>query len=576
MPRPHQSDPLMAIRKIGIVSRTYQHMNRYRQILAVLFKYGFGDLVDRLKIGQYLEIGLQLISRREHVPPEKHSRAERVRMILEELGPTFVKLGQVASTRPDLIPAEFIDELEKLQDSVPPFPFEQVRQIVESELGGTIETRFADFTQQVLAAASIGQVHRARLHSGEDVVVKVQRPNIRRTIEVDLEIMFHIATLLEKHIEEAKLHRPTKVVEEFARVLEQELDYDIERAHLERFANQFLEDETVYVPAVHRDYSTHHVLTMEYVAGEVLGNRGGLSASEMCRPTIARRGAELMLKQIFVHGFFHADPHPGNIRVLPGNVICYLDFGMVGRLDRRMRENIADLVYGAGSRDAAKTTVALLRLAEHDEEVEADARMLERDVGDMIDVHVQTELGRLEIGRLLQQLVDLLNKHRLRIPADLVMMIKAMTTAEGVGVALDPQINMVELATPYVRKLKMERFSFRRLMGEFYDSGNEILQLMREIPGGARELLRLAKRGGLRMGVEHRGFEKMLDTYEHIANRIAFAIVVAALIIGSSLIVVSGIPPKWGEVPLIGLVGFLTAGVMGLLLLIAILRHGRM
>lgn len=566
----------MAIRKIGIVSRTYQHVNRYRQILTVLIKYGFGDLVDRLKIGQYLEIGLQLISRREPVTGEKLSRAERVRMILEELGPTFVKLGQVASTRPDLIPAEFIEELEKLQDSVPAFAFEQVREIVEAELGGKLEALFAHFESQALAAASIGQVHRARLPGGEDAVVKVQRPNIRRTIEVDLEIMFHIATLLEKHVEEAKLHRPTKVAEEFARVLEQELDYDVERAHLERFATQFLDDEIVYVPKVYRDYSTHRVLTMEYVGGETLGNRKELLASEASRSAIARRGAELMLKQIFQHGFFHGDPHPGNIRVLPGNVICYLDFGMMGRLDRRTRENIADLVYGAGSRDPAKTTAALLRLAERDEDLETDARVLERDVGALIDVHVQTELGRVDIGRLLQQLMELLNRHRLRIPADLVMMIKALTTAEGVGVALDPKINMVELATPYVRKLKMERFSPRRLVGELYDSGNEILQLMREIPGGARELLRLAKRGGLRMGVEHRGFEKMLDTYEHIANRIAFAIVVAALIIGSSLIVVSGIPPKWGEIPIVGLIGFITAGVMGLLLLVAILRHGRM
>ena len=566
----------MAIRKIGIVSRTYQHMNRYRQILTVLIKYGFGDVVDRLKIGQYLEIGLQMISRREHVPVEKHTRAERMRMILEELGPTFVKLGQVASTRPDLIPADFITELEKLQDSVPAFPFEQVREIAESELGGKLEDLFTEFSPQALAAASIGQVHRARLSGGEDVVVKVQRPNIRRKIEVDLEIMLHIATLLERHIEEARLHRPTKVVEEFARVLEQELDYEVERAHLERFAAQFLDDETVYVPKVYRDYTTHRVLTMEYIAGTVLAEQRTDAVMESNRRILARRGAELMLKQVFVHGFFHADPHPGNIRILPGNVICYLDFGMVGRLDRRARENIADLVYGAASRDAAKTTLALLRLAERDGDEETDARALERDAGELIDTHVHTELGRLDIGRLLQQLLDLLNKHRLRIPADLVMMIKALTTAEGVGVSLDPRINMVELATPYVRKLKLERFSPRRLMGELYDSGNEILQLMREIPGGARELLRLAKRGGLRMGVEHRGFEKMLDTYEHIANRIAFAIVVAALIIGSSLIVVSGIPPKWGEIPLIGLIGFITAGIMGFLLLAAILRHGRM
>ena len=566
----------MAIRKIGIVSRTYQHVNRYRQILTVLVKYGFDDLVDRLKIGQYLEIGLQMIARRDQAHIEKHTRAERVRMTLEELGPTFVKLGQIASTRPDLIPTEFIGELEKLRDAVPPFAFEQVREIVEEELRHPLSESFAEFSETSLAAASIGQVHRARLKDDEEVVVKVQRPNIRRTIEVDLEIMLHLATLLERHVEEAELHQPTKIVEEFARVMEQELDYGVELAHLERFANQFLDDDTVYVPKVYRDYSTGRVLTMEYIEGVNLTDLDGLAESGLDRRRIAGRGAELILKQIFVHGFFHADPHPGNIFVLPGDVICYLDFGMVGRLDRRSREDIADLVYGAAGRDAAKTTNALVRFAERDDDWEIDERALERDVGEMLDLHVVTELGRADMGRLLQQLFELLNKYRLRIPADLVMMLKALTTAEGVGVMLDPQLDMVAIATPYVRKLKLERFAPRRLVGELFESGNELLQLAREIPGGARELLRLAKRGNLRMGVEHRGFEKMLDTYEHVANRVAFAIVVAALIVGSSLIVVSDIPPKWGGIPLIGVVGFLAAGVMGLVLLVAIIRHGRM
>jgi ubiquinone biosynthesis protein len=566
----------MTIRKIGIVSRTYQHVNRYRQILTVLVKYGFDDLVDRLKIGQYLEIGLQMIARRDQAHIEKHTRAERVRMVLEELGPTFVKLGQIASTRPDLIPVEFINELEKLRDAVPPFPFAQVRRIVESELQRPLDDLFASFEQESLAAASIGQVHRARLPDGEEVVVKVQRPDIRHKIEVDLEIMLHLATLLERHVQEIQLHRPTKIVEEFGRVMDQELDYGIELAHLERFANQFLDDDSIYVPKGYRDYSTGRVLTMEYVSGVKLTDLEALAKSGLDRRRIATRGAELILKQVFVYGFFHADPHPGNLVVLPGDVVCYFDFGMMGRLDHRCREDVADLVYGAAARDASKTTTALLRLVEHDDEWDVEVRALERDVGVMLDLHVVTELGRVDMGRLLQQLLELLNRHRLRIPADLVMMLKALGTAEGVGVMLDPHVDMIAIATPYVRKLKLERFAPRRLLGELYESGNELLQLAREIPGGMRELLRLAKRGNLRIGLEHRGFEKMLGTYEHIANRIAFAIVVAALIVGSSLIVVSDIPPKWGEIPLIGVVGFIAAGVMGLVLLLAIIRHGRM
>jgi ubiquinone biosynthesis protein len=566
----------MAIRKIGIVSRTYQHVNRYRQILTVLVRYGFGDLVDRLKIGQYLEVGLQLVARHRREPTEKHTRAERVRMALEELGPTFIKFGQVASTRPDLVPAEFIAELEKLQDAVPPFPFEQLRQIVETELHKPLDAAFTQFDQTSLAAASIGQVHRGRLPDGEEVVVKVQRPNIRHTIEVDLEILLHLATLLERHVEEARLHRPTKIVEEFARVMEQELDYNAEAAHLERFANQFLNDDTVYVPKVYRDLSTSRVLTMEYVDGVNASDLRALAEHNLDRKRIATRGAELILKQVFVHGFFHADPHPGNVFVLPSDVICYLDFGMVGRLDRRTREDFADLIHGAAVRDPGKTTTALLRMTERDHDVELDVRALERDIAELIDLHVATELGRVDMGRLLQDMLQLVRRHRLRIPADLVTMLKAMVTVENLGVVLDPELDMVKAAAPYVRRLKMERFSPRRLLGDLYESGSDLLHLAREIPSGARELLRLTKRGGLRIGLEHRGFEKMLDTYEHTANRVSFAIVVAALVVGSSLIVVSDIPPKWGEIPVIGLVGFLVAGVMGLLLLIAILRHGRM
>jgi len=252
----------MFIRKIAVIGRTYRHLNRYRQILTILFKYGFGDLVDTLKIEQYLEIGLQMISRkrREHV--EKLTRAERVRMALEELGPTFVKLGQILSTRPDLIPVELIQEFSKLQDHVPPFPYAEVKHIIESELGAPLGDIFQHLEETPLAAASIGQVHRARLMNGEEVVIKVQRPGIHKTIDVDLEIMLHLASLMERHLEEAELHRPTKIVEEFAHTLERELDYTIETSHVERFAKQFMGDQNIYVPKVYREKTTKQVITM--------------------------------------------------------------------------------------------------------------------------------------------------------------------------------------------------------------------------------------------------------------------------------------------------------------------------
>jgi ubiquinone biosynthesis protein len=566
----------MTIRKIGLVSRTYRHVNRYRQTLTILFRYGFGGLIDRLKITQYLEIGLQFISRERRPQVETLSTPVRVRMMLEELGPTFVKLGQVLSTRPDALPPDFIDELSKLQQQVPPFSFELVRRTVESELGRPLDQVFAKFDEHSIAAASIGQVHRATLGNGDEVVVKVQRPNVRDTIEVDLEILLHLAMLAEKHIEDWRPYRPSRIVEEFGRVLERELDYTTEAAHLERFASQFADDETVYVPKVYREYTTPRVLTMEYVDLVPITDAATLADKGFDPKLIARRGVELTLKQLLVHGFFHADPHPGNVFVLPGNVICFLDFGMMGRLDRQGREDFVDLIYALAGRDPPQITSVLLRLTVHDDDYEPDGRRLESDVAEFVDIHITEALRDLRFGRLLHALLGLVHRHHLFIPPDLVTMLKAAATAERLVARLDPELNMVAAAEPYVRRLKLDRLRPGRVMREVFHSGSELFHLLREIPGGFRDLLRLAKRGALKINFEHRGLDKLIETHERVANRLSFAIVVAALIVGSSLVINSRLPPLIGDMPVIGLGGFLFAGAMGLVLLISILRHGRL
>ncbi len=566
----------MNIRRIGLATRTYRHINRYRQTLTVLARYGFGGLLDRLNIGQYLELGWRLVGRAPRPHVETLSIAERIRMVLEELGPTFVKLGQVLSTRPDLIPPELVNELAKLQQNVPPFPFEQVRRTVERELGRPLEELFEHFEPECIAAASIGQVHRATLRDGDEVVVKVQRPNIRQIVEVDLEILLHLATLAERHVEDLRAWRPSRIVEEFSRVLERELDYTVEAKHVERFARQFARDETIYVPKVFRSFTTRHVLTLEYVPVVPVTDPQRLAAAGLDAAELARRGTELTLKQLFVHGFFHADPHPGNVFALPGNVICLLDFGMMGRLERSGRESFADLVYAVAVRDPARATAALLRLTEHDEDLEPDTARIEKDLAEFIDLNIAPTLGELNFGRLLQELLALVARHRLSIPPDLVMMMKAAATAERLVTRLAPELDFIGAATPYVRRLRLARLRPRRLMHDIMESSGELWHLAREIPGGVRDLLRLAKRGRLRIGFEHRGLERLIDTHERVANRVSFAIVVAALIVGSSLIVHSKLPPTWHEIPVIGLAGYVAAGAMGFLLLVSILRHGRL
>ncbi len=564
----------MVIRRIGIIGRTYRHIQRYRQILTVLFKYGFGDLVDVLKIEQYIEIGLQMISRKRREKIERLSRAERLRMALEELGPTFIKMGQILSTRPDLLPVEFIRELAKLQDNVPPFEFDQAKKIIETELGAPLEDIFKDFDETPVASASLGQVHEARLAEDEEVVVKVQRPGIRKTIEVDMEIMLHLATLMERHLEGWDLHRPTKVVEEFARTLEKEMDYTAEASHMQTFAKHFEGEHTVYVPKVYRELTTDRVLTMEKIVGIKISRIDLLEKGGFDKEKIAARGADLIMTQIFVHGFFHADPHPGNIFILPDNVICYLDFGMMGRIGRQTREDFADLIMSVARQDESSAVNVLLKLTIWDDEPERG--LLERDVAEFMDQHFNRPLKELELGKLLHQLLDIASKHRMRLEPDLFLMIKALSTVEALGKDLDPDFDITSSATPFIRHIRLDRLHPGRIAGDMIDSGAEFVHLLKEIPGEIRKILKQTRQGRVKIEFEHRGLEPMLSTHDRISNRIAFAIVLAALIIGSSLIVLSGIPPKWHEIPIIGLAGFVIAGVMGFWLLISILRRGRM
>lgn len=565
---------MLSIRKIGIVGRTYRHLNRYREILSVLFKYGFGDIVETLKIEQYIEIGLQMISKKRRDQIEKLSRAERVRMGVEELGPTFIKLGQILSTRPDLIPLEYSRELSKLQDHVPAFSYEEVKTIIKEELGRLPEELFAHFESEPLAAASIGQVHRARLEDGEEVVVKVQRPGIRKTIEVDLEILLHLASLMERHVEEMVVQRPTRIVEEFARSLEKEIDYTIEAYHTERFSRQFMGEHTVYVPKVFKEFNSSRVLTIEYMDGIKVSNTDMLKQKGCDLHTIAVNGADLIMKQIFVHGFFHADPHPGNIFILPNNVICFLDFGMMGRIRQDEREDFTDFVTHLGGRNERKITESVLRLSLYD--VEPDREKLERDLMDLLEQQVFGHRNKLEMGKLFQKLIEMVSTHGLTIKPDLYLMMKSLGTIEGIAKMLEPTFDILKQAEPFVRQIQQDRMDPRRIAGDMLEIGTELIQLGREIPGEVRSILKQAREGRIKIEFGHSGLEPLINAHNRTTNRLVFAIVLAALTVGSSLVVLSGIPPKWHDIPLVGLAGFILAGVIGFSLLVSILRRRKM
>ena len=565
---------MLSIRKIGVIGRTYRHLNRYRQILAVFFRYGFGDLVDLLKIDQYIEIGLQMISRNRRERLEKLSRAERVRMALEELGPTYVKLGQVLSTRPDLIPVDFITELAKLQDEVPPFDNDQVDRIVISELGAEPEKIFASFERDPFASASIGQVHGATLTDGERVAVKIQRPGIKKIIEVDLEIMLHIATLMERHVEEIAFFRPVKIVEEFAKALEREIDYNFEAVNMERMAAQFLSDSTVYVPKVYRDLTTARILTAEFVDGIKISEVQLLDDAGMDRREITRRGSAILLRQIFDFGFFHGDPHPGNLFVLPGEMICLLDFGMVGTVDRQTREDFVDLVDAVVHRHEARTAQMLLKITHWDER--PAMRDFERAVADFMGRHLYRPLKEIQVGSLLHHLLELSADHRLVIPPDIFLMMKTLTAVEGVALALDPDFDIFAAAAPFIKRVKMDRYNPERLADDMARMGANFFEFMQQFPNEILEITRQIRQRKLTVHVQLESLKTWLETHDQISNRVSFAIIIAGLIVGSSIIVVSGVPPLFYGISLIGIIIFITGAVMGLWLLIAIIKKGRL
>lgn len=574
---------MVSISQLGAINRTYRHLARYQRILRILFKYGFDDLIDRLHIDQYLETGLQMINRKPRAQLDSHSRQERLRMALEELGPTFIKLGQLLSTRPDFIPPEYLSELAKLQDSVPPFSYEELQEIFQQECGQDPTYIFEFFDEQPLAAASIGQVHTARLSQDQlregrgasrDVVVKVQRPGIENTIAVDLEILAHIARLMEEHLEEVQGHRPSAIVREFARSLSREIDFGIELANIQRFTRQFKGNPIIHVPNVYPALSTERILVLERIEGIKASGIPFLKEQGYDLTLIAERGANLVMEQIFLHGFFHADPHPGNIFILPDNIICFIDFGQMGRLSLKDREDFADLVVNLVSGNEEKVATSVLKITLQQGELDRGALAL--DLADFMDRYLYLSLGELKAGKILQDLLELVSRHNLSLKPNLYLMLKALSTVEGVGLMLDSEIELITLARPFMKRIKFGRVSPGRLGRELGDTGLSYLSLLRDLPEEARSIISQLRRGKMKLEFEHRGLRSLERSLDRVSNRIAFAIVLAAQIIGSSLIVLSDIPPRWSGIPIIGLAGFVLAGVMGFGLLISIIRHGKM
>lgn len=552
----------------------YLHFGRYGEILSILVKYGFGDVISTLNIEKYLSLTKKIFLRSgENRIVKKVSRWERIRYALEELGPTFIKFGQFLSNRPDLVPRDLVPELEKLQDAVKSFSSADARRIIEEELKQPLSAIVKDFNDKPIASASIAQVHKAVLKDGTEVAMKVQRPNIRQSINTDIEILFHLVSLIEKRYDWGRALHLTQMMSEFESILRKELDFTIEASHIDRFRIDFKNDPYVYVPLLYDDYTTKRLLVTEFIHGVKVSNIEGITRLQLDTKEIAKNGTHIILRQIFDHGFFHADPHPGNILIKPDGKICFLDFGAVGIVPPTLRYHLSIILYGVVHKDSQRIVRTLMQLT--DDRIKNIER-LEYDVTEFIEEYSLALLRQIDIGVILRRFSNMIIAHDLKIVPGFYLLLKALIAIEGVGTKLNPDFCMTEYIEPYVKKLIRENPRLRHLPFDVYFTTMDMASLVKDLPFDLKDMMRLVKSGNLTIQFEHRGLEPMLTRNDQIVNRLVFALVLAALIIGSSVVVHSGVPPIVFGLPLIGIVGFVLAVLIGFSLLFSIVRHKKM
>lgn len=548
------------------LKRKFREVERGREVVNVLLKHGFGHFLERLDIQKIP------FKERISIPEKKIPVPVRVRKVLEELGPTFIKFGQIMSTRPDLISEEFILELEKLQDRVPPFPYEEAEIQIKKELGKDVGDIFASFEEEAFAAASIGQVHNAKLITGENVVVKIQRPNIEEVIEADIDILFSIAQLAEKHIIESRMYDPVGLVEEFAKSIRKELDYSIEGRNADRFANNFRDEPNVHIPRIYWGHTRKRILTMEKIEGtkisELRVEEYGKEARERISETIARA----YMQQILQDGFFHADPHPGNLFIMKNEVLAFTDFGIVGRFDDYMREKLANLFTAIIQKDTETVVDELLNIGIISENT--DITLFKEDIRDLVEEYYGTSLKQVESSQMVNGVVRVATRHHVRMPSNLALLLKTIAAMETLCRELNPDFNLTEQSKPYVEGLLMERYRPKRLMSRFMKGIVEFNEMMIEIPRLMTKTLRKLQRGEISIDIQHEGLHEVTSEVDAASNRISMSLIISALIMGSSVIMLTGQGPLMFGFPVIGIIGYVTAAVLGIFLIINILRTG--
>ncbi len=548
--------------KITSIPQIYRNINRWREILTVLSKYGLANWISFLGP----DFAKDLFKTHQGEAIARYRWEIRLRLAIQELGPTAIKLGQMLSTRPDLVGVSLAEELQNLQESVPADPPQVARKLIEQELGQPIDVLFDEFAEDAIASGSIGQVHVARLKTGEPVVLKVRHADIARKVAVDTDILSGLAQLVER-FPEFENYRPRAIAEEFQRTIRRELDFRRELRNMQQFSRDFAGDPTVHIPRPYPELSTAAVLSMERVEGIKLSDTAGLKAAGIDLEEVARRGAHLYLEMIFGNNFYHADPHPGNVVLMAGGVIGLLDFGMVGRLDERLQEDIEEMVMAVASLDAQHLTSIIVRVGAVPTEL--DRAALSVDVADFISYYGNQSLEDFDLSGALREMIEIIRRYHISLPARITMLIKTLVSLEGTSRLLNPRFSLLDAIRPYRTKMFLRRLSPRRKIRKLRRFYAEIGHLVEVLPQGFMDIVGQVQSGKFDVHLDHRGLEPSV-------NRLVLGMLASALFLGSSVLLRTALPPAIGGVSLPGVAGCLVSILLGWRLWRAINKSGRL
>ncbi|MBI3061590.1 MAG: AarF/ABC1/UbiB kinase family protein [Deltaproteobacteria bacterium] len=557
------------------IRRTYRNLGRFRDIVNVFLKHGLGQIIEWLEIEQFAPIRWWYKPLHKQLEREEAvNLPERLRIALEELGPTFIKFGQLLSTRPDIVPREYVKAFDLLLDQVPPFPSEQARRIIESELQAPIAELVAKFDDTPLAAASIAQVHRATLWSGEEVVFKVRRPGIQEVIKQDIDILHRVADLIERYVPDLAFLNARGLVEEFEQVIQEEMDFLREAENASRFRANFEGSRELYVPKVFLHLTTEQVLVMEYLEGARIDDLDELRAAGVDLDKLARRGSEVLFKMILTDGFFHADPHPGNFLVLSNGQLGFVDFGVVGRIREDLLDAMGSTFIGLLNRDYDALTRQSINLGFVPESVDLERYRQEMrgDLENTIEPLVGRKLSQIPPMVYVERIMGLALKHHLRLPRELFLVGKCLVLFEGLFRRLSPELDFFAVARPYARRLITQRSILGTFTRKLRREAMDLLDVASALPREIHLALRKLTRNDIQVKLHLMGLDPYVRRLDRASNRLTFAVIISAIIVGSSIIIPAARDAAALQWLVIG--GFVVGILLALWLIIGIMRSG--